>query len=489
MTTSSRSLLALGLLLAPYLVAAALALAVVLALVSGNLVATVVAVVAAVVFAVAVRPAFRRSGGSANGVEVGRTTQPRLWAEVDKLATAAGTAVPAELWLVPDARVLLWEDTGLLGLRRGPQRLTIGLPLLSGLTVQQFQALTGHELGRYRGRLSGTVYRGADALDSLATGTLWRRFAGLYGAVAGDVIGDQVLDADELAVRLAGRNPARAALRESVALDRAWRTFRERYGDLGADHGRRPLAVFDGFQRFLAEPTRQLQLIEVRNGLTVDDRRPGQPPLRDRLAAIDELPDDGAVDDYTPALTLLNDPDKLLRNVEAWMYAGTGLKPTGWDELASSAGAEDARTGARMLTVAAEESGLAKPATLTTVFDAVRRGELSAIAAPLLESDATVTERLRMAERLLTDLVVIALIDAGRASYRLNWAGPSALVGPDGAPLDLGPVVAHAIDDPTAAYALQGWLTACGVRPDYRVDTDGEPQPAEAGESHESAHR
>ena len=68
------------------------------------------------------------------------------------------------------------------------------------------------------------------------------------------------------------------------------------------------------------------------------------------------------------------------------------------------------------------------------------------------------------------------------AEHRLHRA-------PDGAPLDLGPVVAHAIDDPTAAYALQGWLTACGVRPDYRVDTDGELQPADAGESHESARR
>src|SRR5262245_36385896 len=217
MTTSSRSLLALGLLLSPYLVAAALALAVVLALVSGSLVATVVAVVAAVVFAVAARPAFRRAIGPATGVEVGRDAQPRLWAEIDRLATAAGTAVPTELWLVADARVVLWEDTRMLGLRRGPQRLTIGLPLLSGLTVVQFQALAGHELGRYGGRLSGTVYRGADALDSVATGTLWRRFARLYGTAAGDVIRDQELDADELAVRLAGRNPARAALREQVA--------------------------------------------------------------------------------------------------------------------------------------------------------------------------------------------------------------------------------------------------------------------------------
>ncbi len=485
MTTSSRSLLALGLLLGPYLVAAALAPAVVLALVSGSLVATVVAVVTAVAFAVAARPAFRRASGPASGVEVGRDAQPRLWAEIDRLAIAIGTAVPTELWLVPDARVALWEDTRMLGLRSGPQRLTIGLPLLSGLTVVQFQTLAAHELGRYGGGLSGKVYRGADALDSVATGTLWRRFARLYGSAAGDVIREQELDADELAVRHAGRNPARAALRESVALDRAWRSFREWYGDLGVDNGRRPLAVFDGFQRFLAEPTRQLQLIEVRNGLTVDDRRAGRPPLRDRLAAIDELPDDGVVDDYTPALTLLDDPDKVLRDVEAWMYHGTGLRPTAWDELASSAGAASARAGACMLTVAAEESGLAKPATLNTVFDAVRRGELSAIAGPVLEPDATVAERLRVAERLLADLVVIALIDTDRASYRLNWAGPSVLVGPDGAPLDLGPVVAHAVDDPTAAYALQGWLTACGVRPDYRVDTDGELQPA--GESRESA--
>jgi hypothetical protein len=94
-----------------------------------------------------------------------------LWAEIDRLAIAIGTAVPTELWLVPDARVALWEDARMLGLRNGPQRLTIGLPLLSGLTVVQFQTLAAHELGRYGGGLSGKVYRGADTLGSVATGT------------------------------------------------------------------------------------------------------------------------------------------------------------------------------------------------------------------------------------------------------------------------------------------------------------------------------
>src|SRR5262245_61228383 len=111
MTTSSRSLLALGLLLGPYLVAAALVVAVVLALVSVSLVATLVAVIAAVVFAAVARPAFRQAGGPVSGVQVGRDAQPRLWAEIDRLATAAETAVPTELWLVPDARVQLCEDT------------------------------------------------------------------------------------------------------------------------------------------------------------------------------------------------------------------------------------------------------------------------------------------------------------------------------------------------------------------------------------------
>ena len=44
------------------------------------------------------------------------------------------------------------------------------------------------------------------------------------------------------------------------------------------------------------------------------------------------------------------------------------------------------------------------------------------------------------------------------------------MVGVDGTPLDPASLVAHAIDDPTSACALRGWLTACGVKPDYRMD-------------------
>jgi hypothetical protein len=90
-----------------------------------------------------------------------------------------------------------------------------------------------------------------------------------------------------------------------------------------------------------------------------------------------------------------------------------------------------------------------------------------------VESDTPEAERLELAERLLTRLVTSALVDSGRASYKLNWAGPGRLVGADGREVAPDRLVGRAIGAPDAAYTLQGWLTACGVPPDYRAHTEG----------------
>jgi Zn-dependent protease with chaperone function len=492
MNISRRALVAVCLLLGPYVVAAGVALALILGVVlaartgSGGFLLLMLGLVAVLAFGVGrvLLPTFRRTTRPASGVELSRSAQPRLWTAIDGLADAVGTRTPDELRLVPDVTVRLTQNGRMLGLRPHTRRLSLGMPLLSGLTELQLRALIAHELGHYSARhdaLAGVTYRGMEAWRALVaeldadsiTGRIVLRYSRFYRSVSDSVIRRQEVEADWHSVQVAGKGATAAALRETAAMDRAWATFLDRYGDLGSAERRRPLALFDGFQQFLADPARQLQLVEVRNapGGEASPDSDGHPPPASRIAAMDKCPADGVIDDCTPALSLLDQPEQVMSELEAWMFDGSGLTPTSWDDLATAAGAATVRAGAGLLTTAAEESGVAKPATLNAVFDALRRGETGAMVGPLLEPDAPELEWNRLAERLLTHLVANALIDAGLASYRLNWSGPSVLVGPDDMPLDPGPLIAHAIDDPTAAYALQGWLTACGVLPDYRVDT------------------
>jgi Zn-dependent protease with chaperone function len=494
MKTSLRALLALALLLGLYLLSAGLVLSLVLAvvLVARNglhaaLLLKIGLVTAVVLLGVGrgLLAALRGHSQPPVGVELTRTSQPRLWAEIEQLAEKVGTRAPDELWLVPDVNAAVSEDVRMLGLRPGVRRLYVGAPLLAGLTALQLRSVFAHELGHYSGRhtaLAGVTYRGKEALrrvignlgaESIA-GKIFMLYGRLYVAVSHSVNRQQELEADRHSVRVAGRNAATAALREVAAIDHAWGFFRDTYADAGVELRRRPVALFDGFQRFLAEPTRQLQLVEVRR-LPVDGTRSiydSHPPLTERITRMTKLPDDDIVDDATPALGLLDEPQRAMEALEAWMFEDSGLTAVSWDEIVAAAGAAQARADARLLTDAAEAAGVASPATLNAVFDAVRRGQTGAMVLPLMKPDSAPEALREVAERLLTQLVVTALIDVGKVTYRLNWAGPWRLVGPDGTEADPGRLVARAIDDANAAYALQGWLTACDVPPQYRVATD-----------------
>jgi len=414
------------------------------------------------------------------GVALTRSAQPRLWAVVDELAAAAGTRTPDEIRLVPDSKAALSENARLLGLRSGCRRLYVGVPLVLGLTELQLRATIAHELARYGGA-GGVVFRASQSLRRLVrylgndswAGRLTALYTRPYDVVARGVIREQNVDADRLSAQLAGRSAALAAVREVAALDRGWHYFLDRYVDLGIEERLRPMAVFDGFERFLAEPARQLQLAEVRSA-PPDGEAGADPqlPVAERIAVL-EAAGDPVADDYEPALGLLDDPRRALGELETWMFEDSDLVPASWDEIVAAGAAGVARRDAARLTLAMEDSGVARPATLITVFDAIRRGEVEAMVEPLAGPDDTHDQRLALAERLLTRLVTSALLDSGRASYKLNWAGPGQLVGADGREVAPDRLVARAIEDPNAAYTLQGWLTACGVPPDYRAHTDG----------------
>src|SRR4029077_13651148 len=77
----------------------------------------------------------------------------------------------------------------------------------------------------------------------------------------------QELEADRLSAEIVGPATAAQAVRQTLALDPAWRVFLDRYVAPGEDADCRPRDLFDGFRRFVGNPERQRQLAEVRANL------------------------------------------------------------------------------------------------------------------------------------------------------------------------------------------------------------------------------
>jgi Zn-dependent protease with chaperone function len=86
------------------------------------------------------------------GLVVGEADQPRLWHEVRELAGFAATRPPDEIQLVAAANAGVAEETSLLGLVGGTRKMSLGAPLLVGLSREQLRAVLAHELGHYSGR-------------------------------------------------------------------------------------------------------------------------------------------------------------------------------------------------------------------------------------------------------------------------------------------------------------------------------------------------
>ena len=57
------------------------------------------------------------------------------------------------------------------------------------------------------------------------------------------------------------------------------------------------------------------------------------------------------------------------------------------------------------------------------------------------------------------------LIQAGRARYVFSWSELAKLRGPDGAEVDLAPLVRSAVDDPRQVNALHDGLMRWGITP------------------------
>ncbi|GAB3875652.1 hypothetical protein GCM10029964_020380 [Kibdelosporangium lantanae] len=404
------------------------------------------------------------------GARADRADQPELWRMIDELAVAAGTRGPDEVWIVPEVNASVWERGQLLGLRAGRRYMSIGLPLLGGLSVAELRAVLGHELGHYshgHTALSAVTY-GATATmaRTLEHMEWWLRlplswYVSLYLLVSRSANRAQELQADEAAVRAAGKQPTRSMLGKLHALDAAWDHYDDSYVSLARPAERSPQLLF-GFHEFLTNDLRRQQLVEAQVALLDAEptsRYDSHPSMRARIAAIDVLAEPDQPADDRPAWVLLADADRTVPLLEAELLANDLGPQASWPEIVALGTANVVRQNAKTLAQSLSRHGYGNVRTgdLDVVFAALERGEGQAVVAQVA-GGLPEGDRLPMFAKTVADTIAYVLVDAGQAEFVLDWGDTWRLRLADGDVPDLLARVTAALTDPTRARPLREWL-------------------------------
>lgn len=402
------------------------------------------------------------------GARVDRADQPELWRMIDELAAAANTRGPDEVWLVADVNAAVWERDQLLGLRAGRRYMMIGLPLLGGLSVSELRSVLGHELGHYshgHTKLAAVTYRATATMKrTLAEADGWLRlflswYVRLYLLVAESANRAHELQADEAAVRAAGKNATRSALGKVHALDAAWDHYGDSYVSLARPAGRTPQLLM-GFHEFLTNDLRHQQMIEAQAAMLDAEsasRYDSHPPIRVRIAAIDAMAEPDQPTDDRPGWVLLRDPERTVPLLEGELLVD-GLGPIApWPEVVRLGTANVVRNNAKTLSQAASRFGVARHGRLDEVLGALEQGQAERMISGM-GAEVPAEHRTVVFTRLLADWVASVLIEAGQAEFELDWADTWQLRLTGGELLDLHAKVAAAVNDPAQVRPLREWL-------------------------------
>jgi heat shock protein HtpX len=290
-----------------------------------------------------------------------RTSHPRLFDELDYIAASLKEPLPREVYLIGQVNAFVADRGGILGF--GSRRImAIGLPLLSILTISEFRGLLAHEFAHYYSgdtKLGPFVYKTQSAmirtfqnigsiqelnriaiislLYSVVTFVLKHYFI-LFLRVTNFVSRKKEYRADELACMVAGSEPFIQGLRRIHGAGMAWPTYWNTEVVPLLNQSCKP-AIADGFARFLIVPEIAAQVAEgigkeIEEGKT--DPYDTHPPLRDRIAAIEQLT--VAVDDQNSSLasSLLDTPEDAEMQFIAFMNPNLekeSLRRVGWDEI------------------------------------------------------------------------------------------------------------------------------------------------------------
>lgn len=474
-----RALVALlALLLFPVFVLALLAGAVwTVVLLAGNNHSSLPAVkflVIPLLFAVywAVKDVRRLAASPVDGPSVSRDDQPRLWAEIDRLAQVAQTEPPARLVVVPDVNAAVTEVAG----RR---EMLIGLPLLAGTSVGQLRSVLAHELGHFAGgdtEAAAKTYRWAMLLhrvrDNASGPVRWLLSLYVWFFTRASAASNRDVEraADGFSVRVAGAPTAAASIRRMAELDVAWSVLNDRYVPLFEAAGARaPLhtgmrSLLEANQEPIAEAVAERLATERRRG---DDTHP---TMRERIAAfeargaVDATAPEGSeeaegADGDLPATSLLDDPDAWLSRVEGGLLVAE-LPLASWEDVVQRAGAQSAAVSAGEIVNHLVAQGAAEGRDLGSALSVLERDDrpfgswFARGSAEQVDAEA---------HEVLDVLVESALVGAGAARHQVNWSGPWVLVDSNGSAVDTSALVHEALTGPGGASRLREWLVGRGV--------------------------
>ncbi|MEY9874868.1 Zn-dependent protease with chaperone function [Streptacidiphilus sp. MAP12-33] len=426
------------------------------------------------------------------GIRVSPQEQPRLWQRVRAAAEAAGVRPPSGLWLVDVPNASVWQGSWLLGLIPGRRRMMIGLPLLSGLTVAELDAVIAHELGHFANGdtlLLGLTARSRAGLGQVVSGYsakegglghglngLFTRYARFCLRVTQAGARRQELAADAAAARLTGPETVIRALRATPLLTRAHERYRSEYVEIGAPQelGPRAEEIQPGFRRFLETASWREEAAALRRNPSRERRSvyDSHPPVSERIAhlqGLGEVAREPRAELLEPAHTLLDDADATAGRACARRRGAAGLRQVDWDALAAACGNAELEKESAALW-AAVRAALRRKSDLPELLDAIDAGRWREITGWMpregmsrtVTSDAARSMGSAAASDALYSLLLAQLIAQGRGRWTLDWEqGGKRLDLDPGLDALLGPAVDAVADaEPPSAAPLRALLSA-----------------------------
>src|SRR5215471_5183058 len=272
----------------------------------------------------------RREEFTASGLLLDRSSHPRLFTEIDSIAAALNEPVPRDVYLIGAPNAFVADRGGIMGF--GSRRIMgLGLPLLSTMTVSQFRAVLAHEFAHYYDgdtSLGPWVYRtkasfvrvfeNVGSVGELAripvlgtmylvVTTLLKWYFVSFLRISNFVSRRQEYRADELACLVAGRQNLIDGLQAMHRAAAVWPTYWKQEVQPVLSMGSL-VAIGDGLTRFMALPQiaeAVSKSLETRLREEKTEPYDTHPPLRDRIASAEKLPDGFALQDSQTASCLL----------------------------------------------------------------------------------------------------------------------------------------------------------------------------------------
>ncbi|MGH8069870.1 MAG: M48 family metallopeptidase [Candidatus Entotheonellia bacterium] len=274
---------------------------------------------------------------------------PKLFEALTGIAKATQQEMPSEVYMTAEVNAWVMDRGGVMGF--GSRRVMgLGLPLLQVLSVSQLSAALAHEFGHFHGgdtKLGPWIYKTRAAIGRtlqglaahgslLETPFLW--YGKVFLRITHAVSRRQEFAADALAARTVGSRPLIEGLKLIHGAALAFNAYWLNEVAPVLRQGFHPPLV-EGFRRYLgASQITKAVSDSLDRELAEGETNPynTHPPLRERIAAVQDWPDRDAPGYDLPAISLLGN----IEGLETQLISVTPNEPTAqafqsvaWDEV------------------------------------------------------------------------------------------------------------------------------------------------------------